>query len=104
MRPLFFDFARDGVTYMVEDEYMFGPDILVAPVVYEGAKSRRVYLPKGAKWTDANDDKVYEGGQWLECATPLNVIPVFLKDNAKIPIKRKLMGELVKKEDRVSCK
>lgn len=97
MRPLFFDFARDGVTYMVEDEYMFGPDILVAPVVYEGAKSRRVYLPKGAKWTDANDDKVYEGGQWLECATPLNVIPVFLKDNAKIPIKKETDGRIGQK-------
>jgi len=88
MRPLFFDFPHDEITYTIEDEYMFGPDILVAPVVYEGARSRRVYLPKGAKWTDVNDGKVYKGGQWIECAAPLDVIPVFLKDNAAIPIKR----------------
>lgn len=87
MRSLFFDFPNDKITYDIADEYMFGPDILVAPVVYEGAIHRKVYLPEGAKWTDANNDKTYEGGQWIECKAPLNVIPVFLRDDAKIPIK-----------------
>jgi len=87
MRPLFFDFPNDKITYSIDDEYMFGPDILVAPVVYEGARSKKVYLPEGAKWTSPNNDRVYEGGQWIECDAPLNVIPVFLRDGAKIPIK-----------------
>jgi len=80
LRLLFFDFPNDEVAYEVEDEYMFGPDILVAPVLFEGMRSRKVYLPKGAKWADANTGTVYDGGQWIECDAPLNVIPVFLRD------------------------
>ena len=87
MRPIFFDFPDDENAYEVEDEFMFGSDILVAPVYEEGAKNRRVYLPKGAKWTDAWTDKTYEGGQWINYETPLEIIPVFLRNGAKIPIK-----------------
>jgi alpha-D-xyloside xylohydrolase len=87
MRPLFFDFPEDETTYEVDDEYMFGPDILVAPVLHEGARSRRVYLPSGARWKDANTDKEYDGGQWVEVAAPLDVVPVFLKDGATLPLK-----------------
>jgi len=86
MRPLFFDFPYDEITYEIEDEYMFGPDILVAPVVYKGARSRKVYLPQGAEWTDANTKENYKGGQWIECGAPLDKIPVFLKNGAEIPI------------------
>jgi len=43
MRPLFFDFPKDEGSYKVEDQFMFGPDLLVAPVLYEGARSREVY-------------------------------------------------------------
>lgn len=53
MRPLFFDFPADAECAAVEDQFMFGPDILVAPVVEEGQRQRRVYLPAGASWTDA---------------------------------------------------
>ena len=87
MRPLFFDFPNDETTYEIEDEFMFGSDVLVAPVYEEGAKTRRVYLPNGAKWTDAWIDKTYEGGKWIDYETPLEIIPVFLRDEAKIPIK-----------------
>lgn len=62
MRPLFFDFAEDKESWNVEDAYMFGPDLLVAPVMEAGATERRVYLPAGTKWTDAYTKKVYEGG------------------------------------------
>jgi len=48
MRPLFFNFRSDENTYEVEDEFMFGSDVLAAPICEEGAKNRRVYLPKGA--------------------------------------------------------
>jgi alpha-D-xyloside xylohydrolase len=80
LRPLFFDFPNDEIAYEIEDEYMFGPDILVAPVLFEGMRSRKVYLPKGAKWTDANTGTVYNSGQWIEYDAPLNVISVFLRD------------------------
>ena len=47
MRPLFYDFPEDKKAWEVEDEYMFGPDVLVAPVLYEGIREREVYLPEG---------------------------------------------------------
>jgi|YelNatPaOPRAMG01_1025707.scaffolds.fasta_scaffold15454_5 alpha-D-xyloside xylohydrolase len=87
MRPLFFDFPDDEAAYDVEDEYMFGPDILVAPILWEGARSRKVYLPKGAKWSNPYTDEQYEGGQWIVCDAPLEIIPVFLKNGAVLPIK-----------------
>lgn len=86
MRPLFFDFKDDKAAWNVDDEYMFGPDILVAPVMEAGAKSRKVYLPAGAKWTDAWTGKAYEGGQCIEADAPIDIIPLFLKDGAKLPI------------------
>ena len=57
MRPLFFDFYKDKTAWKIEDEYMFGPDILVAPVMEENTSERKVYLPEGAIWTDANTKK-----------------------------------------------
>ena len=86
MRPLFFDFKADKAAWDVDDEYMFGPDILVAPVIEAGVKSRKVYLPAGATWTDAWTGKVYEGGTTVEADAPIDIIPLFLKDGAKLPI------------------
>jgi alpha-D-xyloside xylohydrolase len=86
MRPLFFDFPEDPVTYEVEDEYMFGSDILVAPVYEKGAKTRKVYLPKGTRWIDAWNKSIFEGGRWIERETPLEIIPIFIKEGAKINI------------------
>lgn len=87
MRPLFYDFPDDKQAWNVEDELMFGPDILVAPVLHEGVRFREVYLPKGAKWKDVNTGRTYNGGQYVECDAPLKAIPVFLRDEANWPIK-----------------
>ncbi|MBQ8781110.1 MAG: glycoside hydrolase family 31 protein [Oscillospiraceae bacterium] len=86
MRPVFFDFHEDEKAWSVEDEYMFGSELLVAPVMEEGARERTVYLPEGAKWTDAYTKKVYEGGQSVTVPAPLSVIPVFLRDDSKLEI------------------
>jgi hypothetical protein len=59
----------------VEDQYMFGPDLLVAPVLTEGARSRRVYLPAGTAWTDAWTDQTLVGGQWIEADAPWSAFP-----------------------------
>jgi alpha-D-xyloside xylohydrolase len=87
IRPLFFDFPEDKKTYEVEDEYLFGPDILVAPVIYEGERRRKVYFPQGVQWTEPKSENVYQGGQWIEVEAPLEVVPFFLRDEARIPIK-----------------
>lgn len=86
MRPLFYDFPEDKQAWDVEDAYMFGPDILVAPVMEEGMRERTIYLPKGHSWTDAYTNKVYEGGQTVTVPAPLEIIPVMLRDDAKLDI------------------
>lgn len=86
MRPLFFDFPEDRVAWEVEDAYMFGPDLLVAPVMEEGQREREVYLPAGCRWTDANTKTVYEGGQRITVPAPLDIIPVFMREGRSYPI------------------
>lgn len=86
MRPLFFDFNGDEMAWETEDEYMFGPDILVAPVMEEKVTQRSVYLPAGAAWTDANTGEVYRGGQSAVVPAPLDIIPVFFRDGKKYDI------------------
>ena len=60
---------------------MFGPDLLVAPILVAGATSRTLYLPFGSTWKDAKSGKLYDGGQYVTVDAPMNVIPVFIKDN-----------------------
>lgn len=86
MRPLFYDFPEDKTCWETEDAYMFGPDLLVAPVMEAGATTRTIYLPKGASWTDANTKQVYEGGQTVTVPAPLDVIPVMIRDGKEYVI------------------
>lgn len=86
MRPLFFDFPEDKKCWETEDVYMFGPDVLVAPVMELGARERTLYLPKGAEWKDAVSGNLYEGGQTVTVDAPLSVIPVFVRDGKDIKI------------------
>lgn len=86
MRPVFYDFYDDKKAWEIEDEYMFGSDLLVAPVMEEGMRERTVYLPEGSEWTDAYTKTVYNGGQTVTVPAPLSVIPVFIRDNAELEI------------------
>jgi len=86
MRPLFFDFPQDAATAGVNDEFMFGPDLLVAPVLEEGARRRPVYLPAGAVWQDAGTGEAVPGGRWIEADAPLERIPLYLRNGATLPI------------------
>jgi alpha-D-xyloside xylohydrolase len=86
MRPLFVDFPDDERAWTVEDQMMFGPDVLVAPVTEAGARSRPVYLPAGARWTHAWSGREHDGGGVIEEAAPLSEIPVYLRDGATVPV------------------
>lgn len=86
IRPIFYDFPDDSACWDVDDQYMFGPDILVAPILYEGQRTRKVYLPEGIEWRDAATGTVYEGGQCIKCDAPLDVIPLFLRGDVELPI------------------
>jgi alpha-D-xyloside xylohydrolase len=88
MRPLFFDFPEDEVCASIDDEFLFGPDILVAPVLHYKARKRDVYLPAGTSWTDAWTDKRINGGQWIEAEAPLDRIPLYLRGDSRLPIRR----------------
>jgi alpha-D-xyloside xylohydrolase len=79
MRGLFHDFPADPRCWDVADQYLFGSDILVAPVLEPGARSREVYLPGGASWTDLGSGDVHEGGQTVVVDAPLAVVPVFTR-------------------------
>lgn len=77
MRPLFYDFPKEKEAWEVEDAYLFGAHLLIAPVLYRGQKKRRIYLPSGKRWTDVETRISYEGGQWITVDTPIETIPVF---------------------------
>jgi alpha-D-xyloside xylohydrolase len=83
MRPLFVDYLADPTCWEVEDQFSFGSDLLVAPVLYEGQRMRKLYLPGGAGWIDAWEGKEFKGGQWIEVAAPLERIPVFWREESQ---------------------
>ena len=84
MRPLFLEFPEDkNCLNDTNLTFMFGPSILVANVLEEGAKSRKIYLPAGCNWYDINDNlKCYKGGQNIEIPVDSASIPMFLRGNA----------------------
>ena len=80
IRTLFYEFPKDEHCWDIPDQFLFGPDILVAPVCHEGARSRTVYLPHGADWTHAGTGKVLAGGSSYEIDAPMDTMPIFLRD------------------------
>ncbi|KAK8167084.1 putative glycosyl hydrolase [Phyllosticta citrichinensis] len=81
IRPLFYDFPEDETAWEVEDQYMFGSKLLVAPVLHAGVKSRSVYLPLGFQWKTFNgqDSVGFNGGHTIVVDCHMDSMPVFLK-------------------------
>jgi alpha-D-xyloside xylohydrolase len=86
MRPLFLEFPDDPVAWEIEDQYLLGTDVLVAPVTTLGARDRRVYLPVGSTWTDTGSGREIGGGNHVSVDAPLERIPVFVRDDAQLPL------------------
>ena len=82
VRALFVEFPKDAGTWLVEDEYMFGSQMLVAPLLESGT-SRQVYLPQG-KWIDYQSGAVYEGGYQTLTAGKIPAI-ILVRDGSLIP-------------------
>ena len=91
MRPMFFEFDGDDRCARIEDQFMFGPGILVAPVTQSGAEARSVYLPAGSTWTHAWTGQSFAGGQTVSVPAPLGQGPVFLRDGK---VSAKLFADL----------
>jgi alpha-D-xyloside xylohydrolase len=84
LRALFFDYPGDPTSWTVEDEYMFGADLLVAPLFTEGGTGRSVYLPPGT-WIDYQTGRMYEGARWHEIAAGQIPIVLLVRNHAVIP-------------------
>lgn len=84
MRTMFFEFPDQAESWNIYDQYCFGPDLLVAPVMHEGTRSRDVWLPAGETWIDFYTHEHYAGGQTLHHCAPLHQIPVFIQRKGNI--------------------
>ena len=83
LRALFVEFPDDPGAWQVEDQYMFGSDILVAPLFEKNTTGRNVYLPKG-KWVDYQTGKQYEGG-WQSIEAGEIPVVMLVRDGAVLP-------------------
>lgn len=90
IRGLAMDFPADAETYALNDQYLWGPALLVNPVTEKGAVKREVYLPEGATWFDLYTGKRYEGGQTIQADAPYERIPVFARSGSILPIGKEL--------------
>lgn len=82
MRPMFFEYPDDEICYTLGDQYMFGEDILFAPIITQGQTKRQVYLPKG-EWINVNDRKVYHGVRFVEAEAKLDKFIAFVKKSSE---------------------
>jgi alpha-D-xyloside xylohydrolase len=85
MRGMVMDFREDAKVHNISDQYMFGPALMVAPVIKPGVANRSVYLPAGAKWIDFWTGKTYAGGLTVAAPAPITTMPVFVRAGSIIP-------------------
>ncbi|MGV7207264.1 TIM-barrel domain-containing protein [Oxalobacteraceae bacterium A2-2] len=86
MRGLVMDFPGDDKAKDIKDQYLFGHDLLVAPVYVYGARERSVYLPKGASWYDFHSGRRYAGGATVTIPAPLARMPLLVRAGAIVPL------------------
>ncbi len=86
IRPLFYDFPEDKACWENESQYMFGPEVLVAPVMEEGQREIKVYLPEGAGWRHVWTKESFRGGRTVQIPAPIDQIPIFTKNNYELNI------------------
>ena len=84
-KPLVFDFQHDRTTREIDDEYLFGDHLLVAPVYTEGCTARQVYLPPGT-WYHWHTGERCVGGRYVVADTPMEFIPFYARGGAVIPM------------------
>ena len=85
VRPLWFMYPKDRTTYDIEDQFLYGDSILVAPVLHRSVQSRTVYLPGGDDWYDFRTNKKYRGGQYITTDAPVDTLPLFVKAGSVLP-------------------
>jgi len=86
VRPLVYDYEDDEESWLIEDEFMLGPYVLVAPVLERGATSRRVYLPRGYDWFHLWSMRKLRGGSYVRVRAPLGKPPIFIRSPGVVPM------------------
>ena len=104
MRALFMDFGTDKQVYDIGNQYMFGTSLMVAPVTKAGTKEQAVYLPAGAIWYDFWTGKTETGGKYITTATPIDILPLYVKAGAIIPWGPKVQFAEEKKWDNLEIR
>ncbi len=84
VRPLVVDHPDDPVAARIDDAYLLGPDLLVAPILDDTSR-RQVYLPAG-HWVDWWTDEIHEGGRFLDVELALDRVPLFVRGGAVLPL------------------
>lgn len=84
-RPMFMADPADGALRGIEDAFMLGDSLLVAPILERGQTEREVYLPRG-RWFDYHTGHVHDGGRLLKVAAPLETLPLFVRAGHVIPM------------------
>lgn len=82
-RPLFLHYQNDRHTYTIQDAYLYGADMLVAPVWEASKDARSVYLPQDDRWVHVWTGECFEGGAEVQIAAPLGSPPVFYREGCK---------------------
>jgi alpha-glucosidase len=85
MRPLSWHYPEDATAAQIDDQFMFGEDILVAPILSKNKTIRTVYLPEGT-WHRFDGSEKYEGGKVHLMSLPLGSVPAFVRDGAILPL------------------
>ena len=83
LRTLFFEYPNDPGSWEIDDEYMFGSSLLVAPL-FESSDTRKVYLPPG-DWIDYQTGRVYAGTQWHEIKAGDIPVVLLVKNHSVLP-------------------
>jgi len=83
VRPLFFEYPNDPGSWTIDDQYMFGSDLLVAPM-FTSSDRRKVYLPPGM-WIDYQSGRVYEGTKWHEIAVGKIPVVLLVRNHSVLP-------------------
>ncbi len=104
MRALFMDFAHDKQVHKIDNEFMYGRSILVTPVTERGTRHQPVYLPTGTKWYDFWTGEITDGGKTVEKATPIGIMPLYVKAGSIVPWGPKVQYAEEKKWDNLELR
>lgn len=99
MRALVMDFAVDTKTHNIGDQYMFGPDLMVAPVYRYNATNRDVYFPEGTNWYNFDTRDYVSGGKSKQVAAPYERIPLFVREGAILPMGKDIQSTKESQKD-----